>query len=200
MPNAHEFGDENSRHGICGFTSTIYAVYENMPHMRHKIDTSSPDAATRLMAEIKTFLVLMKAQGKQSILNDIRELTQSFGGVYATWTPDSYISKINATACAVGVDAVITNYSIAIPPNALMEYMKEMWGFNPAIALSGHNAIVGLTRTGAPHNRFGNLAHYVYEGPDGTLYSWGQEFSDLNDLNTKKHRDYSVVSRIKVNA
>ena len=68
MTDGHELGAINASYGICGFTSTLYAVYANQPNMRQRLNEAGINAETRLMAEIKTFLVLMKAQGKQSVL------------------------------------------------------------------------------------------------------------------------------------
>jgi hypothetical protein len=83
-----------------------------------------------------------------------------------------------------------------------MEYLHTVWEFNPVLenSLADHagSAILGLTRTGGPKNRFKNLAHYVYKTKSGKLMSWGEEFKDLAALNNAKNRDYSVVYRISL--
>jgi hypothetical protein len=145
------------------------------------------------MAEIKSFLVMMKADGKQGVLDQIAELTRTFPN-FAGWTVDDYIASIDRQAAA--------NYSIAMPPESTMEYMRTAWKMRPGLVdmlrPGGGDAIFGLTRTGGPVNRWKNLAHYVYRAADGSLLSWGEKFKDLAELNAKKKRDYSVVYIIKV--
>ena len=207
MPGIDDMGVENATQGICGFTSTLYAVYMNHPQLRQKLGDALGNDETvrslRMMAEIKTFLQMMKADGNNAVLDEITELTSSFDG-YDTWTVDSYIDKINQ----LGVDnketdeIVIGDFSIAMPPDSTVEYMRTAWGLKPFLTddvLPG-DVILGLTRTGGPTNRWKNLAHYVYQSADGTIYSWGEQFTDLDDVNTKRDRDYSVIYRIMVNA
>ena len=193
MPKIDLMGIENETQGICGFTSTLYAVYTNSPILRGKLEGALDDTmrSTRLMAEIKTVLMMMKAANNNTVLDQITELTRTFPN-YGGWTVDSYIQKIN--------DLTVGDYSIAMPPDATMEYMRTAWDMHPRMAgnvESGH-AILGLTRTGAPLNRWKNLAHYVYQNANGRLYSWGAQFKDLAELNQKRKRDYSVIYRIMV--
>ena len=201
MPNAHAFGELNKEYGVCGFTSTLYALYATRPSLRSHIQSAQEHAETRLMAEIKTFLVMMKAQGKQSILDDIQTLTTSFNG-YQAWTIDNFITAINRTARAKGVTSPRTNLSIAMPPSALVEYLNTCWDFNARVETSltaeARNCILGLTRTGGPRNRFKNLAHYVYVKPSGQIQSWGSNFTSLADVNKKTNRNYSLIYRVSL--
>ena len=195
MSGIDAMGIENATQGICGFTSTMYAIYANRPELRAGLQRAFDDKtrSTRLMAEIKSLLVTMNAEGKQGVLDQIMELTRTFPN-FGGWTVDSYIASINSQTAA--------NYSIAMPPEATMEYMRSAWKMRPSLVdmlrPGGGDAVFGLTRTGAPRNRWKNLAHYVYRAGDGTLLSWGEKFNDLNDLNTRKNRDYAVVYIIKV--
>lgn len=202
MPNGHEFGAINNSQGICGFTSTLYAVYEHMPSVGGQLDAAAGDARTRLMAEIKTFLVMLKAYGKQSLLDEIETLTKTFPK-YEGWTIEKYIQSINNAARPDGVDTPNINFSIAMPPKPLVEYLRMVWGFVPFIENSltdkVENSILGLTRTGAPENTHGNLAHYVYKNSKGKILSWGEEFTSIADMNQKREKDYSIVSRISLN-
>lgn len=186
-------GMENAQHGICGFTSTLYALYMDRPNLQQQLEGALGPATrrTRMMAEIKTFLQMMKAGGKGSVLRDITELTRTFPG-FGGWTVDSYIEEINKIGPG--------GYSIAMPPESTMEYMRTAWDMRPVLTdqvLPG-DVILGLARTGGPVNRWKNLAHYVYQSADGRIYSWGEQFTDLADVNTKKQKDYSVVYRIMV--
>jgi hypothetical protein len=193
MPNIDDMGIENSSQGICGFTSTLYAVYDNRPQLRQRLGNAlgGPDRKTRMMAEIKTFLQMMKAEGNNTVLNEITELTRTFPG-YDAWSVDSYIERINSLN--------VGNYSIAMPPEATMQYMRTAWDMRPVLRddeVPG-DVILGLARTGGPVNRWSNLAHYVYRSANGTVYSWGEQFNSLADVNSRKGKDYSVVYRIMV--
>jgi hypothetical protein len=192
MPGADDIGIENVSQGICGFTSTLYAVYLTRPQLQRQLERAM-DASMRsfrLMAEIKTFLQMMKADGKNEILEGITELTKSFPG-YGGWTVKTYIEDINKLQAK-------TKYSIAMPPEAVLEYMSTCWDMRPVVTdqvLPG-DCILGLTRTGGPQNRWKNLAHYVFQSAGGRIYSWGEQFSNLSEVNTAKKKDYSVVYRI----
>jgi uncharacterized protein (DUF2147 family) len=193
MPDIDLMGIENDTQGICGFTSTLYAVHMNHPGLRAKLEGALLDAttrSTRLMAEIKTFLQMMRAAGKSDILKQITDLTRTFDG-YGTWSVESYIANIN--------NQTSSNYSIAMPPEATMEYMRTAWNLRPVLtdSVQPGDAILGLTRPGGPLNRWKNLAHYVYQAADGKIYSWGRQFTNLADLNAKGN-SYSVVYRIMV--
>jgi hypothetical protein len=193
MAGIDNMGIENETQGICGFTSTLYAVYTNRPELQDRLKGALDMAtrSTRLMAEIKTFLQMMKAAGNNDILDQITELTQTFPG-YEKWSVDAYIEEINKLK--------VGNFSIAMPPEATMQYMRTAWGLQPVLTdqvLAG-DVILGLTRTGAPTNRWKNLAHYVYQSAGGRIYSWGEQFANLAEVNTKRSRDYSVIYRIMV--
>ena len=193
MPDIDRMGKENTKQGICGFTSTLYAVYMNQPQLQGQLSGAlgAQTRSTRLMAEIKTFLQMMKADGKNNILSQIAELTRTFPG-YDAWSVDSYIKEINTLK--------VGNYSIAMPPEATMEYMRTAWDLHPVLKdnCTSGNVILGLTRTGAPQNKWKNLAHYVNMSRAGRIYSWGEQFDSLADMNTKKRKDYSVIYCITV--
>lgn len=193
MPGIDDMGVENLTQGICGFTSTLYAVHMNRPRLQNQLEGALDVAtrSTRLMAEIKTFLQMMKAAGNDAVLGQIAELTRTFPG-YDAWSVDSYIKEINKLG--------VGNFSIAMPPEATMEYMRTAWDMRPVLTdkvLPG-DIILGLTRTGGPQNRWKNLAHYVYQSAGGRIYSWGEQFENLAEVNTKKGKDYSVIYRIMV--
>ncbi len=194
MPGIDAMGVENDEYGICGFTSTLYAVYSRRPNLQNRLDTAMGDTTrrTRMMAEIKTFLQMMRANGKFFLLRDIAELTRSFPG-YEHWSVNYYIKRINR-------QIPDDDYSIAMPPEATMEYMRTAWDMRPALVDTDRpgDVILGLTRSGAPANRWKNLAHYVFRDAAGTIYSWGDQFTDLDDVNARRDKDYSVIYRIMV--
>jgi hypothetical protein len=193
MPAIDAMGKENAKHGICGFTSTLYAVHDSRPALHEGLDRALDKETRRIrtMAEIKTFLEIMRGTGKATVLADITELTRTFPG-YGSWTIESYIEKIDNFDTG--------DYSIAMPPESTMEYMRTAWDMRPVLTdqVIPGDVILGLTRTGAPVNRWKNLAHYVYQSAAGRIYSWGKQFDSMEDVNTKRDRDYSVVYRIMV--
>ena len=80
--------------------------------------------------------------------------------------------------------------------------MRTVWNMRPALkdGVVPGDVILGLTRTGGPVNRWKNLAHYVYQSATGRIYSWGEQFSNLAEVNAKKGKDYSVIYRIMVHS
>jgi hypothetical protein len=194
MAGIDDMGAENAKQGICGFTSTLYAVFMSRPQLQNQLGAAldASTRRTRLMAEIKTFLQMMKAGENTDVLTQITELTRTFPG-YESWTVDSCIQEINKLA-GVG------DFSVAMPPNATMEYMRTAWELRPVLTdkVIPGDVILGLTRTGGPKNRWKNLAHYVFQSAAGKIYSWGEQFDSLTDVNKQKSRDYSVVYRIMV--
>ena len=193
MSRVDDMGIENATHGICGFTSTLYAIYLNRPKLQKGVDKAM-DASTRrarLRAEIKTFLQMMKAEGNTDVLGEITELTKTFPN-YGAWTVNSYIDAVNKQTTG--------DYSIAMPPESTMRYMQTAWDLRPVLTdktIPG-DVILGLTRTGAPVNRWKNLAHYVYQSAGGRIYSWGEQFDSMAEVNKKKNKDYSIIYRIMV--
>lgn len=193
MPGIDDMGVANVNHGICGFTSTLYMVHKHRPGTQASLDRALGDKEgmrdSRMQAEIKVFLRMMQAKGASRLLKEIQELTSSFPG-YEHWRIESYIDRISNRQA----DA---DYSIAMPPRAVAEYVRTMWQIRAFIEdrdVPG-DAILGLTRTGMV-NRWGNLAHYVFRDRHGRLYSWGEQFDDLATVNSVKGRDYAVVHRI----
>src|SRR5215471_11784306 len=85
-------GVANNKYGVCGFTSSLYALYARRP------DSDMAAGArieTRIMAEIKTYLMMLKVDGRADLLSDIKNFTTTFPG-YSGFTIDGYIQQINA--------------------------------------------------------------------------------------------------------
>jgi hypothetical protein len=193
MPGIDDMGMANKAHGVCGFTSTLYMVHKHRPGLHKRLDKALGDKKqmrnTRMQAEIKTFLRMMQANGEANMLNDIVELTRTFPNC-GKWTIEGYIEDIDK-----GRDD--TAYSIALPPEAVIAYARTMWNlraYQKDDDVPG-DAILGLTRSGIV-NRWSNLAHYVYRDGANRLYSWGEQFANLQLASEYKDVNYSVVSRI----
>lgn len=195
-------GSTNNYWGVCGFTSTFYAMYENRPAKRPLI--LGAGIPTRVLAEIKTFLMTLKAEGKTGLLREIEQFTQSFGKVgkcdFSLWTVDAYIQHINTIGQKT--DKQITgdcSYSIAMPPDAVAEYVTSMWGDAAQVQVvnggSGGNedGIIGVAKTNGTMVMYDGLCHYMYRF-NGRIYSWGDRFSSVTAANP----DYKVVRLIKI--
>ena len=191
MPeNINAMGTLNNRWGVCGFNSSLYALYEHNPAMRASL-TSAAKVDTRVAAEIKTFLRMLQAEGNAKLLSDIETFTQSFGGQWIGFTIDGYIQKIDAEAARDGgkLKAKIrSNLSIAMPPHAVVAYLQKVAGFPGAKVLTdplgggfvasstAHEQIVGLSRPSM--TSYNGLAHWVYVN-NGVVYSWGRQFNSI---------------------
>ena len=181
-------GVTNEDWGVCGFTSSLYAMYELNPATRPRIVNAT--AAYHILAEIKTYLMMLKAEGS-SLLNEIRDFTRTFGADYANFDIDAYIARISeAAATGLSRHQVLSDplYSIALPPKAVADYVERIWSWKTAIAefavgTGGGDGIIGVSSsecdatTGAKKPYHG-LEHYLYRS-GGKVYSWGQSFSSV---------------------
>ncbi|MBX9698059.1 MAG: hypothetical protein K2X74_01425 [Acetobacteraceae bacterium] len=192
-------GQINNSWGVCGFTSCFYAMYEMNPAQRGLL--LGAGIATKVLAEIKTYLVMLQADGKTALLRSIEDYTKTFGKIgkcdFSTWTIDGYIALINT---AVGKsDAEIRgdcSHSIGMPPEAVVDYLKRIWGRDSELqSVSGGtggvaDAIIGVTRGTMP--MYDGLSHWMYR-KGGKIYSWGREFPSIEAAN-KAYRLCRVIT------
>lgn len=180
-------GVTNSDWGVCGFTSSLYALYDLNPAARPQIINAT--AAYHILAEIKTYLMLLKAENS-GLLQEITDFTRSFGGKFANFSVDAYVAHVNSAAAdGLSRKQILSDplYSIALPPAAVADYIKRIWGWNSTITSSATGSgngdgIIGVT----PLKRdafFGKTAyhglrHYMYRRGT-TIYSWGKSFNSV---------------------
>lgn len=190
-------GMTNNFWGICGINSSLYALYENNPAMRNRLARGAV-TPTMMLAEIKTFLRILQADGKQSILNAIESFTRTFEG-FEAFTVRSYIEKINDAAVAVSGTRIGShreqtaqkallkdNFSIGLPPEAVVYYLQKICGFDKAkiadLSSTDTELVLGLYRDdGDNMNVCDGLRHYVYY-LNGTYYSWGKTFASIDQM------------------
>lgn len=175
-----DMGVMNRPWGICGFTSSLYALHNNSPGRRGALEAGAT-SATRILAEIKTYLRLLQADGKQGILDGIEEFTQSFPG-FDTWTIADYIERVNAVVVN-GADQNDPNFGIGMPPSAVVDYLKRVCNF-PNARIHDGGADPGEMILGMGTDRLGmplydGLGHYVYS-LNATIYSWGNRYANPN--------------------
>ena len=195
-------GITNSYWGICGFTSSFYTMYETNPGKRPLL--LGAGIASRVLAEIKTYLMMLKAEGKTAVLNEIQDFTRSFGKVgkcdFGGFTIDKYIKSIDSitdkTDAAIKADC---RYSIAMPPQAVADYLRRIWNCQVEIQMTSGGSggsgdgILGVRKTKT--TPYGGLCHYLYRN-GGKIYSWGKVFNSVTDANA----EYSVCWFLKITA
>ena len=128
----NQMGSTNNFWGVCGFTSTFYSMYKLNRGKRGLLVGAG--IATKVLAEIKTYLMMLKADGNMGLLNEIQTFTRSFGKVgscdYGSFTIDDYILRINKAPGRS--EAEITGdgyYAIGMPPNAVVDYLRQAWEY-----------------------------------------------------------------------
>lgn len=191
-----EMSELNKKIGICGVLSTIAAVYLNRPGARSGVDSHTANSSNSLdyvYDIICGFLSYLQDNDNEVIL-ETEEITKSFGGPYANWTAQGYLSRGRLEENAKG-----GAYAMALTPKgilALLEFlgMTGVWNKNDVIG----DAIIGLTRQGAPNNRWGNLAHWTYRTANGKWLNNGVVYNSLKDLNAAAGRDYQEIYWISV--
>jgi len=202
-----EMGSLNNSWGVCGFTSTFYAMFALNKSTRP--DLVNANRAFRLLAEIKSYLMMLKAENSPH-LGSITRFTQSFGGSFANFDIDSYIATINGAVGKSEADIMQDpGFGIAMPPHAVADYIGRMWGANATITqVQGGNSapigngIVGVTRglyaggvtLPLPHD---GLRHWMYQH-SGKIHSWGKVFNDV--VSADSQGIWTVCVFIKVDA
>lgn len=171
----NNMGVVNAQHGVCGFTSSLYALYSKSP--RPSL-VKGAKVETRMMAEIKTYLTMLKAEGRADLLSQIKDFTTSFPG-YGGFTIDGYIQKINQ-AVVTGV----SDFSIALPPAVVVDYLHRACDFKSAkevgVTTTGIEFILGVRDANGKSTPLNGLIHWVYY-LNGTVYSWGAQFPNGNE-------------------
>jgi hypothetical protein len=200
MGEIDSMGVSNKKYGVCGFTSSLYALYTRSP-------TSSLAAGaqvdTRIMAEIKTYLTMLKADGRADLLAEIKDFTNTFPG-FGGFTIDGYIEQIKAA-----VKSGIPNFSIAMTPSAVVDYLKRACEFKNAkeVALTDTSVelILGVRDAKGKSSPHKGLIHWVYYF-NGTVFSWGEQFGGGSEATSvaaagkSKKKDYQVVYKISPGA
>jgi hypothetical protein len=200
MTDFDKMGVLNSGWGICGFTSSLYALYTHNPGMQAKLAQGAPEP-TRMLAEIKTFLRMLQADGQQQLLDDITAFTQSFGGVHAHFTITRYIERINKTVTK-GADPDNEKFGIGLPPHVVVEYLKRVCDFRNArvedMTFAAHELILGVAdRTDKKMTMYDGLAHYLYQRGN-KIYSWGKQFGSVAEAMKGFGGKWEVCSKIAV--
>jgi hypothetical protein len=196
MGEIDNMGVLNHKYGVCGFASSLYALYTRSPSSGLAAGAS---VETRMMAEIKTYLMMLKAEGRSDLLSDIKTFTTSFPK-YESFTIDGYITEINAA-----VKGGIPNFSIAMPPNAVVDYLKRACDFKNAkevpLTDTSNELILGVRDGKGKSEPLKGLIHWVYF-QNKIVYSWGVQFAGGSEAASvaaagkSQKKDYQVVYKI----
>jgi hypothetical protein len=188
--------------GICGFASSLAALYQN-GHNAKIIDRAvgANQLETRLLAEIKTFLVTLQAENNTTLLKEIETINRSL--VSGSFSIPQYIKKINTIATTLP-NRSDSSYSLAMTPNALINYLKFSCGFKnvkviprPSTEFSAFdNVILGLSSPKVKDTRWNRLAHWVYKKNNYEIYNWGQKVT-LEELLATDDFYFKIIYEIR---
>lgn len=183
-------GITNVGWGVCGFTSTFYAMWELNPGARGAlINAPKP---FNVLAEIKQYLRTLQAEGNVKTLTAITDFTRSFGNPYDKFDIDNYISRINkAVSLSEGAIKGDKNFGIAMPPKCVADYIRRIWNFDCDIAMGdgGGDAIVGVKNTkNSAMTEYRGLCHWMYRC-NNQYYSWGLRLPP----NDRRLENYQIV-------
>ena len=209
-------GNLNKQWGVCGFTSTFYAMYRANPAARGWLVNASE--VYSVLYEISDYLKALQA-AQSPLLNDITDFTRSFGPPYHQFDVPSYINMIDTASeytrqiLAGGNEshrksneAALTGYSlfgIAMPPQAVADYIERMWKWKATIIEFGAGSFAGDAIVGVRNpadttmTKYHGLCHYLYRG-GGTYYSWGDEFPSLEAAANSVKSTYAICYAITI--
>jgi len=169
MGNAN-LTDPNVKWGICGFASTLGALYDSDPALRAKLNKILDDGhfETRLLADIKTFLVMLQADGKKgALLKEIEDFTKKF---YKGFTVDAFIKRINGVV--THPQLLKDEFTLAMSENALLEYIKTNWDLKAKLTLGAGGAAKSKVILGIYDDKKA-LKHWVYQKNPKEVFNWG---------------------------
>ncbi len=175
-------GATNSKWGVCGFTSTIYAMYQMNPAVRPQVINAT--SGFSVLAEIKTYLSLLRAE-RSPLLEEITAFTRSFGGKHENFSIESYVAQVGG-AVDSDLETILADptYGIAMPPAAVADYVRRIWQWQATVSeysfLSGDgDGIIGVTPAAFYTSQmYRGLRHFMYRS-GGRIYSWGKSFGSV---------------------
>jgi hypothetical protein len=181
MPDIKGLSEPNKQWGICGFVSSLAALYVNNSGVQKKLGKISPtDFETRLLAEVKTFLVQLEADNNKALLGEIETFNKKWEKAF---TIGGFIAKVNKA-----VDKVPKDATLAMTPDALRVYLDTAWGVKGKFKkgmpdAKSKNVILGLYEKADAH-AFNLLKHWVFMADKDHVYNYGEE-TTLDELKSE---------------
>jgi len=197
-----KISDLNRGWGICGFASALGALHQN-GLLGNTIDkaVTQDHLKTRILAEIKSYLVLLQSQKHQSLIHDIEEFTSTFAG-FGGFKIQSYINHINDIALN-DPDRADKQFSIAMPASAVADYLRQMGELKHVqlidqSSLNFNNVILGLgDKTDTKRMKWKGLAHWVYMN-NNIIYNWGKKQTLQQLMQLQRDRNWQIVYQILI--
>ncbi|HEV7268430.1 MAG TPA: hypothetical protein VGN83_26515 [Falsiroseomonas sp.] len=181
-----QLGETNAGWGVCGFTSSFYAMYKERHGTQKWLQNATHGYS--VLYEIREYL--MALQGASSpMLGEIVAFTRTFGDEFKDFTIEKYIARIErASAQEKEEEDILDNskFGIALPPAAVADYLRRMWKAKAEVKQvdldSLADGIVGVSR-GETDDKGGRqpylgLCHYMYRR-NFNVYSWGSVFPSV---------------------
>ncbi len=187
--------------GICGFASSLAALHQNGV-IGETIDRAvmNNQLKTRLLAEIKSYLVILQSENQSLLLDEITKFTRAFKG-FEKFTIQGYINNVNGIALS---DPKLNDsqFSIAMPPSAVCDYLRRVGGLRNVqlidqSAAKFDNVILGLGDGDQRRIRWKGLGHWVYKKSNAVIYNWGKQenLAQLMAHNSKWKIVYQILLR-----
>ncbi|GAC1344800.1 MAG: hypothetical protein NVSMB18_23180 [Acetobacteraceae bacterium] len=188
-------GIMNDGWGVCGFTSTFYAMHHRNPGTRPWLINATQ--AYSVLYEIADYLESIKGTALEA---DITNFTRSFGPDYATFSFATYIQRINDSSSKLKESDAIKDdvlFGIAMPPHAVVDYITRAWKWKASVTELTQptqitDAIVGVTENWSAGKPYHGLCHYLYRGKH-KYYSWGKEFGSLREAMPNASMCYAIT-------
>ncbi|MEM7424022.1 MAG: hypothetical protein AAF334_09880 [Pseudomonadota bacterium] len=176
-----QMGHLNLRWGVCGFNSALYALYNNSPGIAHGDLSHVATNDVVFLNMIADYLEELQNTGAAALVQSIEAFTSSFPG-YAGFSVQTYVERIRFLG-TIGADRAVGDFSIAMPPAAVVDFLKRRCAFNNArVVPHGYAAqaeeIVGLNDPTGQLVMHNGLAHYVYRR-GVQIHSWGQIWASI---------------------
>lgn len=201
-------GVTNVGWGVCGFTSSLYAMYHLNPAARRFL-IAAPHAWS-VLYEIEEYLQTLIQTGANDLISKIESFTQSFGGKFSKFTVEGYIAYIRSNWDKYTQDnspqaakKVMSDdlFGIALPPDVAADYLTRMWGYKASFKFTGATTEDGLVGVKDPNDKnlwmYDGLCHYLYQ-KNQRLYSWGQSFTDMAEVNRKEKQNFVVCCMVTI--
>jgi hypothetical protein len=197
-------GKCNAGWGVCGFTTSMYSMYDKNPAARPWL-INAPRAFT-VLSEIKGYLRLLQEFGGEKLIKDIEEFTRTFGPPYDKFKIGWYIDYINKAGLkyvnqVTGEEdlSILKDkmFGIALPPECVADYLKRRCGISSATTTAdpGGDVFIGVKDISVDNTTkpYSGLCHWVYR-KGTTIYSWGNSYASL----TAADKDFQAVYFIKI--
>ncbi len=174
----NHMGYMNTQAGVCGFSSCLYAVYNNSPGGDYGTDGLDDFAMSQVSfgQMIADYLDEVR-RCNRALANSIEDFTRAFPG-FGAFSVDDYI--------ATGGAREGNELSVAMPPSGVVDFLKRRCAFGnarvlPRYSFTPSECIIGIKFPGtkqprrSKQNRHRGLEHWVYK-KNQTIYSWGNQY------------------------